>query len=75
MVGRAKTISNRIEIWPLKNSAAYHVGMCYAESDETYFKGPLPKDNPEILLMLSELSEMIEDSIIKAPIREEDKVE
>ena len=36
---------------------------------DTFFKGPLPKDNPDILLMPSELAELIEDNIHKAPPR------
>ena len=67
--GQVKAISKRIELWPLKQSAAYHIGLFYAASEDTFFKEPLPKDNPEILLMLSELAELIEDNIHKAPPR------
>ena len=56
----------------VKNSAPYHIGMYYAESDEKYFKGPLPKNNPEILMMLTDLAAMIEDNIQKAPPRDKD---
>jgi len=67
--GDARAVSNRIEFWPLKGSAAYHVGLFYAKSEDEYFKGPLPKEDPEILLMLSGLASLIEDTIQKAPER------
>jgi hypothetical protein len=66
----AKAISSRIELWPLKGSAPYHIGLFYTASEDAYYKGPLPKDDTEILFMLSELAEMIEDNIEKAPERE-----
>lgn len=69
--GDARRVSNRIEFWPLKRSATYHIGLFYAKSEEEYFKGPLPKDEPEILIMLSELAALIEKTIQKAPERSE----
>ena len=67
VAGEARAINNRIELWPLQNSAPYHIGLFYAASCDEYFKGPLPKEDPEILAMLSDLAELIEKTIQKVP--------
>lgn len=63
----ALIINDMIEIWPLVQSKDYHIGMFYAKSDEEYYSGPLPKDNPVILEMLSDLADLIAESVEKAP--------
>lgn len=65
----ALSVNDIIEIWPLAKSKEHHVGMFYAKSSDEYYEGPLPKDDPEILEMLVDLSDLIADTIEKAPER------
>lgn len=67
--GEARAVSDRIEFWPLKGGADYHIGLFYAKSFAQYFKGPLPKEKPEILAMLAELAELAEANVFKAQSR------
>lgn len=60
----ALAVNDMIEIWPLLQSKEYHVGMFYAKSDDEYYSGPLPKDNPDILEMLSDLADLISDTVV-----------
>ena len=62
----ALDVNSMIEIWPLLGSDV-HIGMFYAKSDDEYYSGPLPKDNPEILEMLTDLADLITDTVEKAP--------
>ena len=62
---QALTISNAIEINPLKGDDKAHVGMFYAKNDKEYFAGPLPKNNPEILEMLYDLAQMLSNKVTK----------
>lgn len=62
---QALTISNAIEIHPLKGDDKAHVGMFYAKNDSEYFAGPLPKNNPEILEMLYDLAQMLSNKVTK----------
>lgn len=64
----ARAVSDIVEILPLKG-AAQHIGMFFAKDEDEYFKGPLPKENPDILEMLSDLSDLINDSVVVAPVR------
>lgn len=66
----ALSVKDIIEIWPLVRSKEHHVGLFYAKSNDEYYEGPLPKDDPEILEMLVDLSDLIANSIEKAPERE-----
>ena len=59
----ALAVNDMIEVWPLLQSKEHHVGMFYAKSDDEYYSGPLPKDNPEILEMLSDLADLISGTI------------
>lgn len=70
LASQARAVSRKIELWPLVGSPAYHAGIFYADSDDDYFKGPLPKNDPEILEMLSGLAALIEDNIHVAPSRD-----
>lgn len=60
----------RIEIHPLIGDNKGHIGLFYVKSDEEYFRGPLPMDDDEIVEMLSDLSNMIADTISVPPPRE-----
>lgn len=62
---QALSISDAIEINPLKGDDKAHVGMFYAKNDKEYFAGPLPKNNPEILEMLYDLAQMLSNKITK----------
>ena len=64
----ALDISERIEIHPLKG-AAQHIGMYYAKNENEYYKGPLPKENLEVFEMLSDLADLINDTVVVAPER------
>ena len=65
----ARAVSPIIEIWPLKGDKPVHIGMFFVQDEYRYYKGPLPKSDPVILEMLGDLSELIADSIIEAPVR------
>ncbi|MCQ2082450.1 MAG: hypothetical protein MJZ11_12400 [Lachnospiraceae bacterium] len=58
--GDALEVNDKIEIHPLQNSKSHHVGMFYKKSDNEYYRGPLPKDDIEILEMLSDLADLLE---------------
>ncbi len=62
---QALSISDAIEINPLKGDDKAHVGMFYAKNDKEYFAGPLPKNNPEILEMLYDLAQMLSNKVTK----------
>lgn len=64
----AHDTSTMIEIHPLKG-AAQHIGMFYAKDDNEYYKGPLPKDQLDVFEMLSDLAELISDTMVVAPAR------
>ena len=64
-----KVKPSRIEINPLVGGNKGHVGLFYVKSDEEYFKGPLPKDQAEILEMLGELSRLIANTIVETPVK------
>lgn len=63
----ALAVSPIIEIWPLHGDKPEHIGLFYAQDENHYYHGPLPKSEPAILEMLSDLSELIADTIVQAP--------
>lgn len=65
--GDAREVHEMIEIKPLSNSAPTHVGLFYKKSDGSYYCGPLPKTDPDILEVLSDLASLLKVS--KAPER------
>ncbi len=64
----ALDVSNMVEIHPLKG-AAQHIGMYYEKNEDEYYKGPLPKENLEVFEMLSDLADLINDTVVVAPAR------
>ncbi|MBO4772721.1 MAG: hypothetical protein J5595_09295 [Bacteroidales bacterium] len=65
MCAEALSISPKIEINPLKGNDQSHIGMFYAKDENQYYSGPLPKHDPEILEMLSDLAAMLSDKVVK----------
>lgn len=65
---KAIAISDLIEIHPLKGVPS-HIGMFYAKNENEYYKGPLPKENIEVFEMLSDLADLINDTVTVAPAR------
>ncbi len=63
LCGIARGISDKIEIMPLNGPNERHRGLFYVKNDDEYYKGPLPKDDPKIVNMLSLLAEMLEDGL------------
>ena len=61
----ALSVSKRIEINPLKGNDKSHIGMFYAKDENNYYSGPLPKNDPEILEMLSDLAAILSDKVVK----------
>lgn len=64
--GDAREVHNMIEIHPLTGSKS-HIGLFYRHPDGGFYSGPLPKSDPEILEMLSDLSDLLD--VKKAPTR------
>lgn len=56
---KAREVHSMVEINPLKGPDKSHVGLFYKKSDVEYYKGPLPKDNPEILELLNDLALLV----------------
>lgn len=68
--GDAKAISPIIEIHPIKGNDPKHAGVFYVKSDTEYYRGPLPKDDDNILEVLTDLSALLVD-VVLAPQRNE----
>lgn len=64
----ALSVNDRVEIYPLKNEKQ-HTGVFYRDTEDSYFRGPLPIGIPEILEMLSDLASLITDSVVVAPLK------
>jgi len=64
----ALATNDMVEIHPL-TGAAQHIGMYYAKNEDEYYKGPLPKENLEVFEMLSDLADLINDTVVVAPAR------
>ena len=62
---KALSISNKIEVNPLKDEDKSHIGLFYIKNDKEYYTGPLSKNDPEILEMLYELAKMLSDRVTK----------
>lgn len=63
----AKEVHSMIEINPLLCKDKSHVGLFYKHPLGGYYCGPLPKTNPEILEVLSDLADLIK--VKEAPKR------
>lgn len=57
---KAKEINDIIEIHPLVGNDPKHIGLFYRKKDSTYYEGPLPKTDPEILEILMDLTSIVE---------------
>lgn len=60
----AREVHEMIEISPLKSDNKSHVGLFYANPKGGYYKGPLPKTDPEILEVLMDLADLLKITII-----------
>lgn len=63
----AKEVHSMIEINPLLCKDKSHIGLFYKHPSGGYYLGPLPKTNPEILEVLSDLADLLK--VKKAPKR------
>lgn len=63
----AREVHSMIEINPLTGKNKTHIGLFYKHPMGGYYRGPLPKSNPEILEVLSDLADLLE--VEKAPVR------
>lgn len=64
----ALATSDMVEIQPLKGFAQ-HIGMFFAKNEDEYYEGPLPKEQLEVFETLSDLAELINDTVVVAPAR------
>lgn len=62
--GKARKVSEMIEINPLKGDSAVHTGLFYLKSDGGYYEGSLPKTNPDVLEMLADLADMVSVTVL-----------
>ena len=60
LCGDAREVHDMVRIYPLKKGHSYHIGLFYAKSDGTFYMGPLPKTDTEILEVLADLAELLE---------------
>lgn len=60
LCGKALQVHDMVKIYPLNGGVPYHIGLFYAKSDGTFYKGPLPKTDAEILEVLSDLSDLLD---------------
>lgn len=63
----AREVHQMVEINPLSKGKKSHVGLFYKAPQGGYYCGPLPKDNVEVLEMLSDLADLL--SVTVAPSR------
>lgn len=61
----AREVHPMVDIKTLKKGPSWHVGLYYAKSDGGHYTGPLPKTDPEILEMLSDLADLLVVTRIK----------
>ena len=62
MCSDAIEVHDMVEIHPLVKSKLYHIGLFYNKMDGSYYKGPLPKTNPDVLEVLGDLASLLEVS-------------
>ena len=60
--GDAREVNQMVKIQLLKKE---HVGLYYVKQDGENYKGPLPKTDPEILDMLTDLADLLNVTRIK----------
>lgn len=63
----AREVHQMVEINPLVRGKKSHVGLFYKAPQGGYYCGPLPKDNVEVLEVLSDLADLL--SVTVAPPR------
>lgn len=63
----AREVHQMVEINPLVRGKKSHVGLFYKAPGGGYYCGPLPKDNVEVLEVLSDLADLL--SVTVAPDR------
>ncbi|MBR5972921.1 MAG: hypothetical protein IK017_09775 [Paludibacteraceae bacterium] len=63
----AREVHEMIEINPLTGKNKSHVGLFYKHSSGGYYCGPLPKTDPTILEVLSDMADLLD--VRKAPDR------
>ena len=56
----AREVHEMIEIYPLIKGSDTHIGLFYRHPKGGYYCGPLPKTDPEILEMLTDLADLLE---------------
>lgn len=61
----AREVHQMVEIKTLEKGPAWHVGLYYTKPNGEHYTGPLPKTDPEILEMLSDLADLLVVTRIK----------
>ena len=61
----AREVHQMIQIKALDKSNAWHIGLYYYKQNDECYEGPLPKTDPGILEMLSDLSDLLVVTRIK----------